>query len=390
MSEVCVQVANSIARESFGVGYVITNLSAALHRAGVNVYIATADVPQDAYESCERVGFPREKVIAAEPLGRERFRFAPSLHVKVRQAIDGSRAVVQAHGMWTYTSYLAGAVSRASGARMVIMPHGELDARALAIATMKKAIAWRAFVRRNLACCSSMWALTDREAQSIRDYGYAGPVAVIPNGMSPAGAVGQDAVAEFRCKHRIGEQQKVLLFLSRIARIKNLPLLLHSFAAALKSHPEWTLVIAGVDERDHLPEVMQLARDLDIWDAVRFIGAAFDEEKAAAFAACSAFVLPSKSEGLPIVALEAMEYAKPLVLTDGWQLPVAAPERFCWRLGSDPASFQAGLLQMMSTPDAALMQMGQAGQKVVRESFSWESVAKRAMRLYASLDQRVS
>lgn len=95
---------------------------------------------------------------------------------------------------------------------------------------------------------------------------------------------------------------------------------------------------------------------------------------------------PFQSEGLPIVALEAMEYGKPMLLTDGWKLPVTSPERFCWRVPCNPASFEAGLTKMMTTPDALLAQMGQEARIVVRESFGWDSAAEQAIKLYLSFD----
>jgi glycosyltransferase involved in cell wall biosynthesis len=389
MKRIFLQVGPSIGKQSFGVGYVITQLSLALHRAGACVYIVTADNPRNGFEACEAAGFPREMLICEKSWGHPRFAYAPALGRKMRKIVECNRAVIQTHGLWTYTSWLAGAISRESKSPMVIMPHGELDSGALAFSPVKKNIANLLFARRNIGDCSCMWALTTHEQEAIRRYGYSGRLAVIPNGMSAASEVPQQAIAEFRQKHKIGNR-RILLFLSRIARKKNLPLLIESFAVAVKTHPDWVLVIAGGDECNHLAEVTQMVRDFDICRAVRFIGPVFGRDKATAFASSSIFVLPSQSEGLPIVALEAMEYGKPLLITDAWDLPAPDSERFCWRLKPDPASFHTGLLKAMSAPEPLLAHMGRAGQVIVRKHFNWDSVAKQAIDLYASLDGQIA
>jgi glycosyltransferase involved in cell wall biosynthesis len=236
-----------------------------------------------------------------------------------------------------------------------------------------------------LMTASCLLALSEQEKASIKAYGYTGRVAVIPNGVNRASECSAEEIAEFRRKYYVATGSKVMLFLSRIARKKNLPLLLKAFARNVKAQPEWVLIIAGSDERGHLQEVLALIRDLQIEKSVRLIGPVSGREKACAFTSASVFVLPSHSEGLPIAVLEAMEYGKPVVATDGWTLPVTTSVRYGWRVPADEGPFEAALLEVMTTSDDTLANMGSSAKSIVREHFDWDAVAKQACSLYVSL-----
>ncbi|HLY41325.1 MAG TPA: glycosyltransferase [Terracidiphilus sp.] len=379
------QMVSSFGRSSFGAGYGISNLSAALWRAGVNVFLVSVDEEKDAYAACEEAGFPRDRLIRASLIIHPRFRFSPFLLSRLLKVTHEQKVILHSHGMWTYMSYLAGKLRRRLQCPQVFMPHGELEPYALGVSHRKKAIASMLFARRNLQEVSCVCALSEQEQTSIREFGYAGRVAVLPYGMNPASPCTETEVSAFRAKHEVAPGSRVMLFLSRIAPKKNLPMLLRAFAAVVKSTPEWKLLIAGGDEKGHLHEVRRLIEDLKLDDSVKLIGPVYGHDKACALTSASLFVLPSHSEGLPIAVLEAMEYAKPVLITDGWTLPVKTSARYGWKVHVDLESIEAALREAMATSEVTLNEMGQAARSIVREHFAWDSVAKQACSLYASL-----
>lgn len=318
-------------------------------------------------------------------MGHGRLRIAPFLVDRLLSLPHRGATVVHAHGMWTYVSYAAGVVSRRWRCPLVLSPHGELEPYALTISPGKKRLASLFYARRNLEQAGCLWALSEQEKASIRAHGFAGRVTVIPNGVNRSIPCSAQELAGFRARHHLPSQSRVLLFLSRIAPKKNLPLLLTTFAKAVKTRPEWILLIAGNDVRGHLQEVRTIIRDLGMEASVRLIGPVAGKEKACAFTSASVFVLPSLSEGLPIAVLEAMEYAKPVLLTDGWTLPAATSAKFGWRAPINGRAFENVLLEAMSTSEATLADMGRAARSIVREHFDWDCIAKQACSLYTSL-----
>ncbi|HEV2484089.1 MAG TPA: glycosyltransferase [Terracidiphilus sp.] len=380
-----IELVPSIAPESFGLGYAALNLAASLERAGVNVFLASVDEEKVARAACEAAGFPQERFVRGHLIGPSRLRLAPLMMRQLRATRNGGRAIIHMHGTWTYTSYAAGALSRRWRCPLVLSPHGELAPYALSISRWKKALASRLYARRNLRYASCVCALSEQEKVAIRATGFDGRVEVLPSGASRAIECSAEEIADFRGKHNIAPGARILLFLSRIARIKNLPMLLRTFANSVKTQPGWVLLIAGSDEDGHIREVQALIRNLGIETSVRMIGPIWGREKACAFTSASLFVLPSHSEGLPIVVLEAMEYGKPLLLTDVWTLPVETDAVFSWRVSGEHGAFGAALLEAMSTSEERLKEMGLASRAVVRAHFGWDRVARKACSLYASL-----
>ncbi len=119
----------------------------------------------------------------------------------------------------------------------------------------------------------------------------------------------------------VPENVFVFLFLARIIHWKGLDYLLRAFAQIQPKHPEAFLFIVGDGEA--LPRCQQLAEELALRNYV-FYGAIPDADvalKAACFAVCDVFVLPSRivgnqTEGWGLVVGEAMSMSKPVITTD--------------------------------------------------------------------------
>ncbi|NWG75100.1 MAG: glycosyltransferase [Rubrivivax sp.] len=105
----------------------------------------------------------------------------------------------------------------------------------------------------------------------------------------------------------------VVLYAGRLNPEKNLPLLLEGFRGLLQRVPDAVLWIAGAgDQRERLEST---CRSLAISEKVRFLGFISHDQLARHYAACDVFVLPSLVEIQPLVAMEAMHFGKPVIVT---------------------------------------------------------------------------
>ena len=103
----------------------------------------------------------------------------------------------------------------------------------------------------------------------------------------------------------------VLLFVGRVAQIKDLPTLLRAFALAVKRVPGLRLWIVGDGPARAGLEL--LAEQLGIAGYVRFHGQRLDT--AGFFRAADVFVMSSVSEGLPMSLLQSMSVGLPAIVT---------------------------------------------------------------------------
>ena len=103
-----------------------------------------------------------------------------------------------------------------------------------------------------------------------------------------------------------------LLCVGRLIPIKGHIVLLRAFAEARRRIPGLELQIAGRGPLE--PALRALAKELGIEDAVHFLGYVAPVQKAIADAAV--VVVPSMGEGFGMVALEAMERARPVIAAE--------------------------------------------------------------------------
>jgi glycosyltransferase involved in cell wall biosynthesis len=94
---------------------------------------------------------------------------------------------------------------------------------------------------------------------------------------------------------------------------------LEAFARVAGGHPKAVYRIVG--EGTDKPRLQGLAESLGLGDRVIFEEHLSDEELAARYGRCAAFVLPSGQEGFGIVFLEAMRFGKPCVGGDAGGTP---------------------------------------------------------------------
>ncbi|MCM2324503.1 MAG: glycosyltransferase [Oligoflexia bacterium] len=143
-------------------------------------------------------------------------------------------------------------------------------------------------------------------ARQVVDRGIKSPVRYITN---PVG---------FSTKEMQAVPQKkdggfTLLYTGRLAPEKNLPLLLRAFAKMLARVPDSTLWIVG--EGAERAALEALSQKLGITEKVRFQGYQDHSSLPAFYSACDVFVLPSLVETQAIVAMEAMAFSKPIIVT---------------------------------------------------------------------------
>ena len=103
-----------------------------------------------------------------------------------------------------------------------------------------------------------------------------------------------------------------LVYVGRMQPVKNHALLLRAFQAAHLSLPSLRLWMVG--DGSERAAMERLAAELGIGEQVTFWGQQLDV--APFFSAADAFVMSSKSEGLPVSLLQAFSLGLPAIVTD--------------------------------------------------------------------------
>ena len=341
-------------------------------------------------------------------MGPRRFGYSPELRKWLQQF---HADLVHTHGLWMYNSAAAHGWSQYANKPCVVTPHGMLDPWALENSRWKKVVASVLFENANLHHAACLHALCKAEATSFRAYGLRNPICVIPNGIDlPGTGNARFTLGNPPWHHLVEPGRKVLLYLGRIHPKKGLVNLLRAWAAVQRSmvpthkQSEWVLAIAGWDQSGHEAELKRLASELllsfaDVREqrsdnlgeskgnkiaspSVLFLGPQFNEAKAACYANCDTFILPSFSEGLPMTILEAWSHGKPLLMTSECNLPEGFVSGSALRITTDVEDIKRGICTRLEMSDADAQAMGQRGFQLVSQRFVWPEIAHQMRSVY--------
>lgn len=143
------------------------------------------------------------------------------------------------------------------------------------------------------------------------------------------------------------------------------------------------LVIAGKhDDESYISYIKDRSEELGVGGNVRLLGRVTENEKAWYFNNCSAFALPSISEGFGLPLTEAMSYGKPLFLSDKTALPEIGGDVSFYFKNFQPEHVQNVFHQGMKKYNANGLR---ERIKARGANFCWQKAAKEYVNIYRSL-----
>jgi glycosyltransferase involved in cell wall biosynthesis len=199
----------------------------------------------------------------------------------------------------------------------------------------------------------------------------------VPNGVAPL----RDPIGRPAARAALGLDpvQPVVLTVGRLTHMKGQWHLVDAVPALLARFPELAVVLVGDGP---LREALEKrAAALGVGPAVRFAGHRSDARQL--LAAADVFALPSRHEGMPLVALEAMEAGLPVVGTrvTGTEEVVADGATGALVRPGDPAALAAALGRLLADPELRLRQ-GAAGRARYLACHTRERMARDTAAVY--------
>lgn len=182
----------------------------------------------------------------------------------------------------------------------------------------------------------------------------------------------------------ISESDKVLVFIGSLSEDKGVVELLTAFTKLIPNKEHLHLMIIG-----NGPEKTRIQNDADtlIDDGkVHIIGERAHREIPKYLSAADLFVLPSYSEGLPNVILEAMACNLPVIATRVGGIPEAVEDGKSGILveKKDAVSLK-GAIEYLLDNEARAREMGVFGRRIAETKFNWTENAKKTIDIYGEL-----
>jgi len=357
---------NSISRMNGGIFDAMRNLTIAI--AAEKRYLPVVFSAQDIYTKADEPLWGDIATRTFAVRGPRIFGYAPELANALK---SGHADILHVHGIWMYPSVVALRWSR-ENRPYVVSPHGLLKPSALRNSRWKKRAAALLYEDEHLRRAACLHALNAAEAEAMREYGLKNPICVIPNGTTLP-----------KCRpHREPPKSRTILYLGRLHSLKGLRNLIEAWGTVRKEAADWRLTLAGWNQNHHRAELERLADQLEVRSSIDFLGPQFGDDKDRCFSSASAFILPSKSEGLPVSVLEAWSRELPVLMTRECNLPEGVAAGAAIMMEPETNSIAAALRRLFALTDADREAMGRSGRRLVEERFQWQRIGETMTQVY--------
>ncbi|MDI6645229.1 MAG: glycosyltransferase family 4 protein [Methanobacteriaceae archaeon] len=284
----------------------IYNLSKNLIKKGHEVHIMTSNYPKsNYYDEIEGMIIERNDLIMRplrNPISSGFFNIK-----KLSNMFD----VIHIHNLYAFPSILAAYYKNKFNNPLIFTDHGKLvfgvSYKDLLVRMYSKTIAKRILEKSDLVTVLSesqknhLCSISPNSVNKIQ---------VIPN------AIDIELFKQLNDNNKKNENSSfTFLYVGQMIKRKGIYWLLKALKIVIKSNKNIKLILVG--DGEHLNYYKKLANDLNLSGYIEFKGRIDDMNNLASiYKSSDVFVLPSLSEGLPTVLLEAMFFGLPVIATD--------------------------------------------------------------------------
>ncbi|WP_292488653.1 glycosyltransferase family 4 protein [Methanoculleus sp. 10] len=363
-----------------GIERYVHNLSRALADRGHDVTVLTANIPKGSPVETENGVVIERRPCLGRPFNDP---FVPSFF-RLGESLAGAD-VLHAHNAYSCAAVSAGVARRRCGIPTVLTHHGQHmfghPLKDLFVTLYRGTIEYGLVHRMDRVV-----TLSPSDADYVSAFGVGKErISVIPNAICPEDFlpyIGQDTTG-FVEAHRL-EGKKRVLFVGQISTRKGVDVLLRAVDQIVHGQGRDDLVFLFIGDGDYRERARELARGYRIEGHVRFPGKVGLRDLVAAYRSSDMYVLPSLSEGMPTVILEAMFFGLPVITTD---LPCLR-DNFGDHAVLVPARDEralAGTITGLLDDAARCRRLSERGRELVRSNYTWDNVVLAYERLYEQM-----
>lgn len=285
--------------------------------------------------------------------------------------------VIHIHGLWVGIGIQSAFWAIKNKIPYIVSPHGMMDKWAWKKSRIKKAIVYALLQKKVLQNAYQIHALNLEEANSIKEIIGHKIIFIQPNGIN---------VCDYVKNAQKPKALKKLLYLGRLDEKKSVLELIKIWKSLISKLDkfDWELEVAGSGNLGYetiLKQEAKLIPDRHI----TFKGHVSGKIKYDCFKNADAFILPSKSEGLPVAVLEAWAASLPVAMTKECNLNEALDAELAYEVYSDIPRLEKRLSEFLSLDESAMTKMGSSALLYVKEHYSWKNIADAFTSLYSEM-----
>jgi glycosyltransferase involved in cell wall biosynthesis len=309
-----------------------------------------------------------------------------SLPAPLTRALESLKPdFVHFHGVYTPRNARLAQWLRRHEIPYAVSPHGGLMKEVLLRSRIRK-LAYLSFLGRKFCReASLLHCVSEAEADAMRPFIGNGVTVVAPHGLENQdwGSIDRNSL---RRQYPQLRGKRIFGFLGRLDPVhKGLDLLVEACGRMRSSLSNVVILLAGPDWKNRTQILRKTVAHLNLQNTLLFVGPKMGQDKFHFLASCDVFIHPSRWEaGLPFSVLDALELAKPCLVTNGSFYDFFQHHPAGIQVAPTVGGVAEGLKFMVEINSAHLKAMGEAGREAVLQEFSWKRTAKKLLQAYDS------
>ncbi len=286
-----------------------------------------------------------------------------------------------ANTLWLYSTHATCRYARKMGKPYVLSAHGMLYPTALKVSGWKKKLMGALWYNEDIMSATCIHTTCQQEMKNVREYGYKGPIAVIPNPV----VFPQEASLKFideSLKYRI-HGKKQIGFLGRLHPIKKVENII--YAMALLKEEEVKLIsfqVIGKYDESYEAFLRAEVKRLKLEDSVIFVGFVSGLEKYERISQMSALMVPSEQENFGMIVPEALIFGTPVYASLGTPWSELTENNCGWWEDNDPETIVEIIREILCMGDSEIREMGSRGRKLIAKKYEHHKIAGMIRELY--------
>jgi glycosyltransferase involved in cell wall biosynthesis len=205
-------------------------------------------------------------------------------------------------------------------------------------------------------------------------------IEIVPNGIDMSKYENLPDKGIFRSKYGIQSNEKIVLYLGRIHRIKGIDVLIEAFSELIDKIERVRLVIVGPDD-GFLPTLKAKIEELNIGQRIIFTGPLYGRDKLEAYVDANVYVLPSFYETFPVTVLEACACGTPVIVTDRCGISDIV-SKIGYVVKYDKEQLKEAIIVSLS--DTGLRsRFEQESKNLIKEQFAWNTIVENFEEIYS-------
>lgn len=219
--------------------------------------------------------------------------------------------LIHLHNFRSYQSIIVNKFAKENGIPYILHAHG--SAEIVGGKNTFKKVFDMLWGRKIIIEASAYIAVSMMEVEHYVKLGaISSKVHIIPNALSASGNEIKPVYGMFRKELGIGANDKLIIFVGRLNKIKGIDVLIKAFSQLHHEKMDLTLAIIGPDDGEG-SNLKKMVKSLGLENRVYFVG--FVKDPASAYTDADILVYPSRYEIFGLVPFEAILYGTPVAVS---------------------------------------------------------------------------